>query len=299
MFGIGTGIAPFVEKFAQGGVNFILADVILQGVHDHRSFVVVNVRLPLGQRHWLLFLTFRRPAAQVVVHFVFQEFLHDFGREAVLHHHQGRVLRLAFGQHGVALHPRLRYLVAPPLVRHLVGGYVEGHIQVFVRVADFLNKADALREGNGIGERLGEAGVAREFHDTHLPILVRAEIPGIITERLLHRRHHLVEVVFMAFVVIYFQLHGLTVGILPQVALHFVAGRDDGVKINHRHVHFVIEVSPSVLSPFLLEVAGRDGDLIRFGADNHLETDVVGIVAEETLVQAARVVLRHHALLFG
>jgi hypothetical protein len=52
----------------------------------------------------------------------------------------------------------------------------------------------SLRPRNGVGERLGELGVARELLEAQLAELVGAEIGLIVVERPLHRRLHPVDV---------------------------------------------------------------------------------------------------------
>ena len=47
---------------------------------------------------------------------------------------------------------------------------------------DFLNKSNALRKRNSIGERLSKIGIFWKLHNTHLAVLVRTKILRKIVE---------------------------------------------------------------------------------------------------------------------
>ena len=53
-----------------------------------------------------------------------------------------------------------------------------------------------------------------------------------------------------------------------------------GVEIQHGPIHLVAEAAASLAGEFLFQVARRQGDLVRRGADGGLEVDPVGIVGQ-------------------
>ena len=70
----------------------------------------------------------------------------------------------------------------------------------------------------------------------------------------------------------------------------FITRRNDVIEIGHRHIHFIMEVTPAVFLPFLLKVAGCNGDLIICGADHHFKHNAVCIISEEGMIKASRVI---------
>ena len=141
-----------------------------------------------------------------------------------------------------------------------------------VGIAQIGDEADRFRIRNGVGEALREARVARELEDAHLAVLVRRELRGEVVERLPRRVDHAIDVVRMLGVVV-----DLDRQAVPIAALHLPARRQVAEERQHRAVHLVVEVTASVLGPLALQIARRERDLVRAGADCGLEVDPVGI----------------------
>ncbi|MNM63698.1 hypothetical protein D3C81_750730 [compost metagenome] len=211
---------------------------------------------------------------QVAIQLALEELAHVLSTVLLLHHHQCRILRQRLGQHGCTLHVGADHLVRPPLVRHFVGGHVE-HIVHLVRVAQVGDEADRLRIGNGVGEGLGEALVARELDDAYLAMLVRSEVGFVVGQRLLYRVDHAVHVVAMGGI----EIH-LDRDVLVLRPANLPACRQVGVEVQHRPVHRIAEAAPPVHRGLVLQVARRQRHLVRCRADGAAEVEPVGIVGD-------------------
>ena len=225
---------------------------------------------------------------QVPIELVLQEPAHLRRPVFVLLHHQRRVLREGLIEHGHALHVGADQLMRPPLVRHLVRRHVE-HVVDVIGIAQVRNKADGLGEWHGIGETLGKLLVVRKLQHPHLAELKRRIHLAEMCQRLLHRLEHAIDVVGVLRVVVDLQCRAI-----PAIAPDRVARRLERKVIEDRLVHLVVEVVPPVLSPLLVEIAGRQCDLIGAGRDGRLKRHPVGVATHQTVAIGSRVVdLRH------
>ncbi|MFN9908820.1 MAG: hypothetical protein ACK56F_22290, partial [bacterium] len=133
--------------------------------------------------------------------------------------------------------------------------HVEHHVDVLLgrEVGD---EADALAVRHGPREGLREGALeAAELDDARLLVAVRAEMGGIVIDRLLHRHQHLVYVVGMPCVVIHFQVDSFV-----HPLLHRITGRHEGVEIHGGMIQFVLEIIPPVLLPLLSQGTWRNAD---------------------------------------
>src|SRR5580658_6526622 len=157
----------------------------------------------------------------------------------------------------------------------LVGRYVVEQVEI-VRFFQALDEADAFGVGDGVGKRLREAAIAREFEDAELLKLVGAEIFIVIVQAGFGRCDHAVEIVFVAWLVIDLEFYAIRF-----VAPYVVAGGEKGKEIIYARIaHSVFEIAAIVFGPFALEIAWSDGDLIGRGADYGVESDPLGICSE-------------------
>ena len=46
------------------------------------------------------------------------------------------------------------------------------------------------------------------------------------------------------------------------LAVNLKPGRDDGIKIGNRPIHFIMKIPSSIFHPFLLQIPGRNGNLV-------------------------------------
>ena len=89
----------------------------------------------------------------------------------------------------------------PPLMAQLMRGDEVREIDIggFFDAAD---ESDGFGERNGVGERLREGAVAREFENAVLAELVRAEVLLVIGQAGFRCINHVVDIVVMRGVVI-------------------------------------------------------------------------------------------------
>ena len=170
-----------------------------------------------------------------------------------------------------------------------MGGDIERVVYV-LRPPDARDEADALGVGDCVRERLREAGIGGELQNTHLAELVRPEVCAVIGEGRLDGRHHPVHIVGVLRVIV--DLDG---DVLPVVAPDGIAGREERVEVQDGGIHLVMEVAASVLHPLALQVAGRQCDLVRVGADRRIKVHPVRVVGKVGVAAGVQVRERGHA----
>src|ERR1039458_5005443 len=268
--GIGRAFEGVIlDQGGQGLIHAILADVVLQGVHDHAALVVVDVALAgLNPQQRLFFVVLLRASAQIAIQLVAQKLLHRVGAVGFFHDHERGVLGESFDDCGLAFGVGAYDLMSPLLMANLMRGDEEGQVdRVFLVGIDPGDEADALGKRDRIGKRLGKVAVARELDDAQLPGLEGTESGRRIIERRLHAQHHAVEIKFMAGMVVDFQIY-----VVPMVVPNGIARGICGEDATHDgRVGLVMEIASAILDPFFLQVAGQDGDLIWTGADGAFE----------------------------
>ncbi|MNC38227.1 hypothetical protein D3C75_868220 [compost metagenome] len=149
------------------------------------------------------------------------------------------------------------------------------HVVHLVRVTQVGDEADRLGVGDGVGEGLGKALVARELDDAHLAVLVGREVRLVVGQRLLHRLDHAVHVVGMGRVEVHLDRNALV-----HALLHLPARRQIGVEVEHGPVHRIAEAAAAVHGGLVLQVARGQRDLVRCGADGGTEVQPVGVVGD-------------------
>ena len=165
-------------------------------------------------------------------------------------------------------------------MRQLVGGHII-KIVVLIRIAKISVPAKILRIGNGIGKGLGEFSITRELQNPHLPKLVRAKIFLKITQAIFKRSHHPIQVIGMFVVVENFNVDRFALRTYPFVAQYRIPRRHQIEEIINFAVLYIMKIPPPLVLPFLLQIAGRDGNLIGHGADGTFKGNEVGIVIEQ------------------
>ena len=168
----------------------------------------MDVLLIFHFRQWLLGHFLGTATGQIAVQLIFQESTHLAGAILLLHHHQCRILRQRFAEHGRALHVGADHAMRPPLMSHFMGGDVVDVIDL-AGVPQVGDKTDRLRKRNGIGERLRKACVIRKLQDTQLMKLVRCVVSIVVIQRIFRTVDHSVHVPRMRGVVIHRNIHAL------------------------------------------------------------------------------------------
>ena len=127
---------------------------------------------------------------------------------------RAEVLRESFHDRGCTLSIGADYLMSPPLMSDFVGRHEEREIDRILLVGiDVGDETDAFGKRNRVGERLREIAIAWKLDDPQLPELKRAEGGRAVVERGLHSQHHAIEVEFVAWLVVDFQ-----VDVMPLIA---------------------------------------------------------------------------------
>ena len=168
-------VAIGAQVVAERGIQLVFADVVAEGVEDHRALLIPDVGLVLHQHQRWFVADFAGASAQVAVELVLEEAAHLRVSVLVLHHAQRRILGEAFGHHVRALNPSADELVSPPLMRKLMRGYEVGEVDI-VRLFEAPDEAHVLGIGHGVGEGLGKLAVAREFENAVLLELIWAVV---------------------------------------------------------------------------------------------------------------------------
>ena len=150
----------------------------------------------------------------------------------------------------------------------------EVDIVLFFHAGD---ETHALGIRNGVGKRLRELAVAREFDDAELVELIGAEAFVVVVEAGLGGLEHVVEVVFVAG-----RVKDLQIDVFVFFLLHLVAAGEIGEKIERvGRAHIVFVEVAAIFGPLALEVSGSDGGLIAGRADDGVVGDPVGLRGEE------------------
>src|SRR5580704_483667 len=147
--------------------------------------------------------------------------------------------------------------MAPPLVRQLVRRNEIQQIDI-VGLLHALDETDVFGIGHGVGKRLGELAVSRKFKDAKLVELVFSKIPLAIVQASFGGIHHLIQVEFVAGLVINFELH-----VFPLILLYAeAAGKKREEIVDAGVAHAVVKIAAPVFGPLTRQVARRDRDLI-------------------------------------
>ena len=169
------------------------------------------------------FFLLKSAAHQIPIQFIGQKFLHLGFAIFLLHHHQRGILCQRFRKHRAALNSAANHLMRPPLMRRLVCRNVIRVIQIFrIILTHAGNKTDGLRIRNRIRKRLRKTGIAREFNNPELFMLIRAECFGVIGQRCFHRSKHTLKVIAMTRLIINFYRH-IAGWAFPHVLFNFIA----------------------------------------------------------------------------
>ncbi len=125
---------------------------------------------------------------------------------------------------------------------------------------------------------------------------VRAEILGVVVERLLDGVHHPGNVPGMLLVVIHLQFDPV-----PFFARHLIVGGHEGIEVHGGMVELVLKVAAAVLLPLADKRARRDCDLTGRSADYAMYIHQIGMATQvgvTAIVGAVPLKRRHQIDLF-
>ena len=231
----GRGIGRCAEgvaakHFAQGRIHPVLAQFLLQPVHDQSALAVVDVALVLNPLQGQLLDQVTAPGPEIVVQLELQKLVDLSGAVELLHGHQGGVLGQGLVQHGGALHVPADQLVRPPLMTQLVGGHIGDHVDLF-RVPGVDDPAEIFGIGNGVRKGLGEIRIGWELQDPDLAKLIRAEVRLVVVQPDLQGTEHPVDIPAVAGVMVDGQVDALVA-----LRLHGIGGGLDGEEPQDRRL---------------------------------------------------------------
>ena len=220
----------------QRPVHRRLADQILERIQRERALVVLDVRLVLHQHQREFPPLFRAPAIEISVQLVPEELPGRDHAPLRFHQGEGRVVGQPFREPLGPADIGARHLLTPPLMPDLMGGNIEGQVDVVVARRRTEDESGALGERDQPGLAEGELPVPGELGDPEFLEGVRPEAPAVVPDGRLHRRHHCgrVEVV-----------EGMTENLEPDPVLlaaeHSVASREDREVVGDRAGGGVLE----------------------------------------------------------